>query len=134
MVAEIPGPPGVVDSPPLFAPDALNDRLWHIPFNRVNDDLTVQMVRGNEDAFYRYEFAISTQDGAADDTRPGDRRSEQLGARAGDGLRPAAKDVRSLVIPGAGHWVAEQAPKKMLAALNAFLAPNLAGFGGTAPA
>ena len=37
-------------------------------------------------------------------------------------------------VPGAGHWVAEQAPKKMLAALNAFLAPNLAGFGGTAPA
>jgi hypothetical protein len=31
--------------------------------------------------------------------------------------------LQSLVIPGAGHWVAEQAPDEMLAALTAFLAP-----------
>jgi hypothetical protein len=30
--------------------------------------------------------------------------------------------VQSLVIPGA-HWVAEQAPEELLAALTAFLAP-----------
>ncbi|MGW1345698.1 alpha/beta fold hydrolase [Kribbella sp. NPDC002412] len=62
VVAEIPGPPGVVDvehpPPPLFVPEFLNNRLWHIPFNRVDDELIVDMVRSNADAFYRYEFAI----------------------------------------------------------------------------
>ena len=28
------------------------------------------------------------------------------------------------MIPGAGHWVAEEAPGEMLAALTAFLAPQ----------
>src|ERR671933_3025699 len=60
VVAEIPGPPGVGEQPPLFGPDALNNRVWHIPFNRVDDELIVQMVRGNEDAFYRYEFRIQS--------------------------------------------------------------------------
>jgi pimeloyl-ACP methyl ester carboxylesterase len=35
----------------------------------------------------------------------------------------AAGNVQTVVIPGAGHWVAEQAPAQMLAALTAFLAP-----------
>ena len=35
----------------------------------------------------------------------------------------ATDDVRSVVIPDAGPWVAEQAPKEMLAGLTAFLAP-----------
>jgi len=30
--------------------------------------------------------------------------------------------VQSLVIPGSGHWVAEEAPEETLAALTAFLA------------
>ena len=29
---------------------------------------------------------------------------------------------RTVVIPGAGHWVAEQAPDQLVAALTAFLA------------
>jgi pimeloyl-ACP methyl ester carboxylesterase len=62
VVAEIPGPPGVEDpehpAPPLFLPEFLNNRLWHIPFNRVDDELIVDMVRTNANAFYRYEFAI----------------------------------------------------------------------------
>src|SRR3954469_20574179 len=33
-LAEVPGPPGVAPSPPLFAPEPINNRLWHIPFNR----------------------------------------------------------------------------------------------------
>jgi pimeloyl-ACP methyl ester carboxylesterase len=60
-VAEIPGPPGVgdpMDAPPLFLPDFLNNKLWHIPFNRVNDELIVDMVNSNADAYYRYEFSI----------------------------------------------------------------------------
>jgi pimeloyl-ACP methyl ester carboxylesterase len=28
------------------------------------------------------------------------------------------------VLPGAGHWVAEEAPEQLLAALAAFLAPS----------
>jgi pimeloyl-ACP methyl ester carboxylesterase len=28
-LAEVPGPPGALPSPPLFVPDALNNRLWH---------------------------------------------------------------------------------------------------------
>ena len=34
-----------------------------------------------------------------------------------------ADDVQALVIPDCGHWVAEQAPGELLAALTAFLAP-----------
>jgi len=36
-------------------------------------------------------------------------------------MRLAADDVQSLVIPDCGHWVAEEAPEEMLAALTAFL-------------
>ena len=38
-------------------------------------------------------------------------------------MKLVADDVQSVVIPGAGHWVAEEAPDEMLAALTAFLAP-----------
>ncbi len=38
-------------------------------------------------------------------------------------MKPAATDVQAVVIPGVGHWVAEQAPEEMLAALRTFLAP-----------
>jgi hypothetical protein len=38
-------------------------------------------------------------------------------------MKLAADDVQTLVIPGCGHWVAEQAPGELLAALTAFLAP-----------
>ena len=37
-------------------------------------------------------------------------------------MRVVADAVRSVVIPGAGHWVAEEAPDEMLAALTLFLA------------
>jgi pimeloyl-ACP methyl ester carboxylesterase len=61
-LAEIPGPPGVGQSPPLFIPEPLNNRLWHIPFNRV-DKVPEQLVRGREDIFFGYEFAIQTGNG-----------------------------------------------------------------------
>ena len=38
-------------------------------------------------------------------------------------MKLVADDVQSVVIPGTGHWVAEDAPDDMLAALTAFLAP-----------
>jgi pimeloyl-ACP methyl ester carboxylesterase len=45
------------------------------------------------------------------------------GAGAGNTMKLVADDVRTVVLPGAGHWVAEQAPEAMLAALTEFLAP-----------
>jgi pimeloyl-ACP methyl ester carboxylesterase len=39
-------------------------------------------------------------------------------------MRMVADDVQGVVIPGSGHWVAEEAPEELLAALTAFLAPN----------
>jgi pimeloyl-ACP methyl ester carboxylesterase len=49
--------------------------------------------------------------------------TESLGAMAADTMKLVADDVQTLVIPGIGHWLAEQAPEEMLAALTAFLDP-----------
>src|SRR5215204_4843527 len=47
VVAEVPGPLGVNPSPPLFGlPEPINNKLWHLAFNRVNDEMTEQLVRG----------------------------------------------------------------------------------------
>jgi pimeloyl-ACP methyl ester carboxylesterase len=35
----------------------------------------------------------------------------------------APNDVQTVVIPGSGHWVAEEAPEPLLAALTEFLDP-----------
>jgi pimeloyl-ACP methyl ester carboxylesterase len=49
--------------------------------------------------------------------------AESSGAMVADTMKLVADDVQTLVIPGTGHWLAEQAPEEMLAALTAFLAP-----------
>ena len=49
--------------------------------------------------------------------------AESLGERAAAIMAPVADDVQSLVLAGAGHWIAEQAPEQMVAALTEFLAP-----------
>ena len=49
--------------------------------------------------------------------------AESSGEGVGNTMKLAADDVQTLVIPGCGHWVAEQAPGELLAALTAFLAP-----------
>src|SRR5690242_4192562 len=41
----------------------------------------------------------------------------------GNTMKLVADDVQSVVLAGSGHWVAEQAPEQLLAALTAFLAP-----------
>lgn len=169
-VAEVPGPPGVEDAahtPPLFIPEPLNNRLWHIPFNRVNDDLIINMVKSNAEEFYRYEFTIqgggwklpdyaikyyvSLYNRSRDALRASfglyrawdvildqnkSRKVQPLtipvlgiggekswGPAAAGGMMPAATAVQTAVIPGAGHWLAEQAPEAMLEVLSAFLAP-----------
>ncbi len=169
-LAEVPGPPGVSPSPPLFVPEPVNNRLWHIPFNRVNHELTERLVQGREDVFFGYEFAIQGGGWVMPDdlqryyfglfsdpdtlrgsfglyrawdatlSQNAERATRKLampvlaiggaeswGERAGEGMKPAADDVQTVVIPNAGHWVAEQAPEEMLAALTAFLAPYREG-------
>jgi hypothetical protein len=39
------------------------------------------------------------------------RRAEGWAEAVGNGIKPAADDVHSMVIPGTGHWAAEQAPR-----------------------
>jgi pimeloyl-ACP methyl ester carboxylesterase len=162
-LAELPGSPGAAPYPPVLVPGPLNDRLWHLGFNRI-EKLNEQLVAGREDIFFGWEFdaaakklpddvidyyvgILSNPDSlrgsfgwyrALDATiaQNEERKSRRLtmpvlaiggaeswGEAVGNGLKPAADDVQSVVIPGAGHWVAEQAPEEMLAALTAFLAP-----------
>jgi pimeloyl-ACP methyl ester carboxylesterase len=45
------------------------------------------------------------------------------GEQVGSAMKLLANDVQSAVIPGAGHWFAEEAPEETMAALTAFLAP-----------
>jgi pimeloyl-ACP methyl ester carboxylesterase len=54
---------------------------------------------------------------------------ESSGEGVGNTMKLAADDVQTLVIPGCGHWVAEQAPDQLLAALTTFLAPYRDGPG-----
>ena len=46
-----------------------------------------------------------------------------IGEGAANTMRLAADDVQSVVIPGCGHYLLEEAPQEMLATLTAFLAP-----------
>jgi pimeloyl-ACP methyl ester carboxylesterase len=160
---EIPGSPGTVPASSLFLPGPLNDRLWHLGFNRI-DRLNEQLVAGREDIFYRWEFdaaaksfpddvinyyvrMLSNPDSlrgsfgwyrAIDTTIAQDeqRKTRRLtmpvlaiggeasfGENVGNAVNAVAEDVQSVVIPGTGHFVAEEAPDEMLAALTAFLAP-----------
>ena len=45
------------------------------------------------------------------------------GENAGNAMKLVADDVQIVVLEGSGHWVAEQAPDAILAALTSFLAP-----------
>ena len=49
--------------------------------------------------------------------------AQSAGAMAADTMKLVADDVQTVVLAGSGHWVAEQAPQELLAALTAFLAP-----------
>jgi pimeloyl-ACP methyl ester carboxylesterase len=162
-LAEVPGPPGAVPSPPMFAPGPLNDRFWHIPFNRINK-LNEQLVQGREKLFFSWEFTI--QGGKLPDdlidyyvgllsnpdslrgsfgfyrawdammTQNEQRKNTRLampvlaiggaassGDKVGEAMKLLADDVQTAVIPNSGHFVAEEAPDAMLAALTGFLAP-----------
>ena len=49
--------------------------------------------------------------------------AESGGAGVEGTMKLVADDVRGVVLAGAAHWVAEQAPEELLAALTSFLAP-----------
>jgi pimeloyl-ACP methyl ester carboxylesterase len=162
-LAEIPGPPTSAASPPAFLPDPLNDKLWHIAFNRV-ENLPEQLIAGHEDVYFGYEFAI--QGGNVPDEAIGyyvgmlsdpeslhgslgwyrafgaslaqnDQRASRpltmpvlaiggersYGDHVEQAMHALAENVQGVVIAGAGHWVAEEAPEQLLAALTGFLAP-----------
>lgn len=162
-LAEIPGSPGAAPSPPVFVPGAINDRLWHLPFNRLHG-INEQLVAGREDVFYRWEFDAAAKPlpdevidyyvsmlsnpeslrasfewyRALDTTIAQDaqRKTQRLampvlaiggersfGDHVADAMRLVADDVQSVVIPGTGHFVAEESPEEMLVALSTFLAP-----------
>jgi pimeloyl-ACP methyl ester carboxylesterase len=48
---------------------------------------------------------------------------ESGGENAANAMKLIADDVETVVLRGSGHWVAEQAPEELLAALTKFLAP-----------
>jgi pimeloyl-ACP methyl ester carboxylesterase len=163
-VAEVPGPPGAVPQPPLFLPEPLNNKLWHIPVNRL-DELNEQLATGREDLYFGYEFNIQAEKKLPADvvdyyvgllrnpdalhgtfafyrewdtmmTQNAERSKRPLtmpvlgigGAAShadevANAMKTLANDVQSAVIPGAGHWFAEEAPEETVAALTAFLTP-----------
>lgn len=157
--------PGVSPSPPLITPGPVNERLWHIGFNRLTGEVNEALVRGREDVFIGAEYAAAAGTPLPDEvvkyyvdrlasdsealrgsfewyraTDTDIAQNEQRKTRRltlpvlaigaalsiGEGVAQAMKlvadDVQSVVIP-VGHWVAEEAPEEVLAALTAFLAP-----------
>ena len=53
--------------------------------------------------------------------------AQALGASVAGAMRLVAGDVQSVIIPSCGHWIAEEKPGAVLAALTPFLAPYKAG-------
>jgi pimeloyl-ACP methyl ester carboxylesterase len=49
--------------------------------------------------------------------------AESGGEGPANAMKLVADDVQGRVLPDAAHWVAEQAPEELLAALTEFLAP-----------
>jgi pimeloyl-ACP methyl ester carboxylesterase len=160
---DIPGSPGAAPAPPVFVPSQINDRLWHLPFNRLKG-INEQLVAGREEVFYRWEFDAAAKPlpdaeikyyvgilsnpeslrssfgwyRALDDTLAQDAKRKErrlgmpilaiggelsFGSHVADAMRLVADDVRGEVIPGTGHFVAEESPAELLAVLEPFLAP-----------
>jgi pimeloyl-ACP methyl ester carboxylesterase len=158
--------PGITPPFPLILPDALVDRLYHIPFNQLKET-NEKLVEGREDIFFGGEFNASAgtnklPDYAVQYYVDGLRSAEALhgsfqlyrafgataaqnqerkisrrlampvlamggeqssGAMVEETMRLVADDVQGRVFSGVGHWLAEQAPDEMLAALTEFLGP-----------
>ena len=86
-----------------------------------------EALRGSFE-FYRAITASAAQnEGRKDKRLPmpvlGIGGEESGGENAANAMKLVADDVQAVVLPGSGHWVAEQAPDALLAALGEFLAP-----------
>ena len=46
-----------------------------------------------------------------------------IGEGTASTMKLVADDVQSMIVPGSGHWVAEEAPEQLLSAITGFLAP-----------
>jgi pimeloyl-ACP methyl ester carboxylesterase len=157
--------PGVSPPTPLILPPALVDRLWHIPFNQL-ENTNERLVAGREDIYFGAELDASAGSRKLPDyavehyvetlSKPealhgtfqlyrafpatsaqNEERKKRpltmpvlaIGGAESSGdmveqtMKLTAEDVEGLVISGAGHWLAEQAPDEILAALTKFLAP-----------
>jgi pimeloyl-ACP methyl ester carboxylesterase len=66
---------------------------------------------------------------AQDEQRKTRRLTMPVLAIGGEAVQAVPDDVQSVVIPGTGHFVAEESPEELLAALTAFLAPYRDGEG-----
>jgi len=124
-----------------------------------------QLIRGREDIYFGYEFAIRAGKKLPDDVvdyyvrlvstpdalrgslsfyrawdttiaQNAPRKDRPLtmpvlaiggaaswGELVGNDMKTLANDVQSLVFPDTGHWLAEESPDQLLAALTPFLAP-----------
>ena len=49
--------------------------------------------------------------------------AKAIGEGTANTMKLVADNVQTVIIPGCGHWVAEEAPEQLLAALTPFLAP-----------
>jgi pimeloyl-ACP methyl ester carboxylesterase len=159
--------PGITPPAPLILPPPLVDRLWHLPFNQL-EETNEKLVRGREEIFFGAEFSASAGknklpdaavkyyiDGLASSpeslhgsfqlyraigatsVQNEERKTRRLtmpvlamggaessGQMVEDTMKLVADDVHVLVIQDCGHWLAEQAPDAMLAALTTFLAAD----------
>jgi pimeloyl-ACP methyl ester carboxylesterase len=147
----------------VFVPGPVNDRLWHLAFNRLHG-INEQLVAGREDVFFGWEFDAAARPlpaeviayyvaqlkdadalrasfewyRALDATLEQDRvratrrltlpvlavgGEASFGTHVAEAMGLVADDVHGVVIPGAGHFVAEEAPEEVLAAIEAFLTP-----------
>jgi pimeloyl-ACP methyl ester carboxylesterase len=162
IVSEAPLP-GITQSA-AYVPAAVNERLWHINFNRAAT-VNEQLVTGREDIYFGNEFDVSAArklpayavkyyiDELAADPKAlrgsfefyrafdatvaqnQERMTRRLtmpvlaiggeksvGEGVGVTMKLVADDVQSVVLSGSGHWVAEEAPDDLLAAVSPFLA------------
>ena len=105
----------------------------------------VDTLAGDPDALRgSFEFYRAIWTSAAQNEERKDRRltmpvlgiggEESGGENAANAMKLIADDVQAIVLPGSGHWVAEQAPEALLAALTEFLAPYREGAAAAAHA
>jgi pimeloyl-ACP methyl ester carboxylesterase len=50
---------GVSPPIPLIVPGPVNERLWHIAFNRLGPEVNEALVKGREDVFFGAEYAVA---------------------------------------------------------------------------